>query len=145
MSVKPNNPVLVSIAGLVGFLGIAWGCDGLMQFLRYRNAQTFSLNYVIFWAYALIALVLAAAWLLLAWVVLVRLPGNFWVSLVYLLVGLFIVAYPALYYTPVLCCGLPDIQAIQLAPSMYLYSSAGCVAVIGLVGLVWRGRKRRNE
>ena len=145
MSVKPNNPVLVSIAGLVGFLAIAWGCDSLMQFLRTMNVQTFTLNYVILWVYALIALLLAAAWLLLAWVVLVRLPGNFWVSLVYLLVGLFIVAYPALYYTPVLCCGLPDIQAIQLAPSMYLYSSAGCVAVIGLVGLVWRGRKRRNE
>ena len=145
MSVKPNNPVPVSIAGLVGFLAIAWGCDSLMQFMRTMNVQTFTLNYVILWVYALIALLLAAAWLLLAWVVLVRLPGNFWVSLIYLLVGLFIVAYPALYYTPVLCCGLPDIKAIQLAPSMYLYSSAGCIAVIGLVGLVWRGRKRRNE
>jgi hypothetical protein len=145
MNSGSNNPALVSLTGLVGMLGIAWGCDGLMQFLRYQNVQTFTLNYVILWIYPLIALLLAAAWLLLAWVVLVRLPGNFWVSLVYLLVGLFIVAYPALYYSPLLCCGLPDIMAIQLAPSMYLYSSAGCVAVIGMVGLVRRGRKRRNE
>jgi len=136
--------VLVSLAALVGFLGIAWGCDGLMQLLRDQNAQTFSLTYIIFWAYALTALVLAAAWLLLAWLVLVRQPGNTWVSLAYLLVGLFIVAYPALYYSAWLCCGLPDLKAIQLGPSMNLYSSAGWLAVIGLVGLVWRRGKRRN-
>jgi hypothetical protein len=77
-------------------------------------------------------------------VVLIRLPGNIWVSLVYLLCGLFIVAYPALYYSPALCCGLPDLAAIQLAPSMYLYASGGWLAVIGLVGSIWRGRKKKE-
>ena len=145
MSRKSNNPVLVSITGLIGVLGIAWGCDGLIHFLYYLSVEMFLLNYVILWAYALIALVLAASWLLVAWFVLIRAPGNTWVSLAYLLCGLFIVVYPALYYTPALCCGLPDIAAIQLAPTLYLYSSGGCVAVIGLAGLILRRGKKRNE
>lgn len=148
MSRKSNSPVLVSITGLIGVLGIAWLCDGLMQFLRNQSAVTFSLNYFIFWIFGLVALVLAAAWLLVAWVVLIRLPGNFWVSLLYLVCGLFIVFYPALYYSPayspVLCCWLPDIAAIQLGPTTYLYSSGGWVAIIGLAGLLLR-RKSKKE
>jgi len=35
MSRKSNNPVLVSHYGLIGVLGIAWGCDGLIHFLNY--------------------------------------------------------------------------------------------------------------
>ena len=148
MSRKSNSPVLVSVTGLIGVLGIAWLCDGLMQFLRNQSAVTFSLNYFIFWIFGLVALVLAAAWLLVAWVVLIRLPGNFWVSLLYLVCGLFIVFYPALYYSPayspVLCCWLPDIAAIQLGPTTYLYSSGGWVAIIGLAGLLLR-RKSKKE
>jgi hypothetical protein len=134
---KPIHPVLVALTGLVGVLGIARFCDAVMQFLQYLNAQTFSLNYVIFGVYALVTLLLAAAWLLVAWVVLMRLPGNAWVSLVYLLVGLFMLAYPLLYYTPALCCGLPNLDQIHLEPNTYLYSSGGFAAIIGLVGLVW--------
>jgi hypothetical protein len=140
MTSKIYHPVVVALGGLIGFLGIAWGCDALMQFLRYQNAQTFNLSFVIFWAYALIAMVLAAAWLSLAWLVLVHLPGNAWVSLVNLLCGAFIVTYPVLYYTPAL--GLPDIKPMQFfGLTMNLYFSGGCVAVIGLAGLVWRKRK----
>jgi hypothetical protein len=142
---KPFDPVVVSITGLIGALGIAWGCDGLMGFLRYQNMQTFTLPHVILWTYAPLALLLAAVWLLLAWVVLVRLPGNTWVSVSYLLVGLFVVAYPALYLTPALCCGLPDIAAIQLAPTMYFYSTGGCLAIIGLAGLILRRKKEGNR
>lgn len=142
MNYKFNRPVAVSITGLIGVLGIAWLCDGLMQFLRDQNAVTFTLNYVIFWMFGLVALLLAAVWLLVAWVVLIRLPRNVWVSLLYLVCGLFIVFYPALYYspayTPLLCCWLPNIAAIQLAPTMYLYSSGGWAAIIGLAGLVLR-------
>jgi hypothetical protein len=146
MSRKSNSPVLVSVTGLIGVLGIAWLCDGLMQFLRNQSAVTFTLNYFVFWIFGLVALVLAAAWLLVTWVALIRLPGNFWVSLLYLVCGLFIVFYPALYYSPaylpLLCCWLPNIAAIQLGPTMYLYSSGGWVAIIGLAGLVLRARKK---
>ncbi len=141
MNIKPDNPVVVSLTGLVGVLGIAQLCDAVMQFLRYQQMQTFSLSNIILWAYALVALLLAAAWLLVAWVVLIRLPGNAWVSIVYLLVGLLIVAYPGLYYTPVLCCGL---DSIQLEPATYLYSTGGCVAIIGLAGLIRQGRKKAS-
>jgi hypothetical protein len=148
MSRKSNNPALVSITGLIGVLGIAWLCDGLMQFFRSQNAVTFALNYFIYWIFGLVALLLAAVWLLVAWVVLMRLPAHVWVSLLYLLCGLFIVFYPALYmspaYSPLLCCWLPNIAAIQLAPTMYLYSSGGWVAIIGLAGLLLR-RKSKKE
>jgi multisubunit Na+/H+ antiporter MnhG subunit len=82
MNIKPNHPVLVSLTGLVGVLGIARFCDAVMQFIQYQNAQTFSLSHVIFWAFALIALLMAASWLLVAWQVLIRAPGNIWVSVV---------------------------------------------------------------
>ena len=39
---KSNNPVVVSITGLIGVLGVAWGCDGLMQFLNYQKWEHFS-------------------------------------------------------------------------------------------------------
>jgi len=55
------------------------------------------------------------------------------------------VAYPALYLTPALCCGLPDIAAIQLAPTMYFYSTGGCLAIIGLAGLILRRKKEGNR
>jgi hypothetical protein len=44
MSRKSNNPVLVSITGLIGVLGIAWGCDGLIHFLNYLGVETFLLK-----------------------------------------------------------------------------------------------------
>jgi hypothetical protein len=141
MNIKPNHPVLVSLTGLVGVLGIARFCDAVMQFIQYQNAQTFSLSHVIFWAFALIALLMAASWLLVAWQVLIRAPGNIWVSVVFLLAGLFIITYPALIFMPALCCWLPNIEAIQGGPTMYLYSTGGFAAIVGLAGLVWRRRK----
>lgn len=144
MDHKPNNPILVSLTGLIGLLGVGWLCDAAMQFLQYRNEQTFSLSYGIFWAYALVALLVAAAWLLVAWMVLVRLPRNVWGCLVYLLVGLLIVAYPALYYTPALCCGLPNIDLVHLEPATSLYSTGGFAAIVGLAGLVWRRQGKKE-
>jgi len=52
-------------------------------------------------------LLLAAAWLLVAWVVLVRLPEIPGFSWSICLVGLFIVAVSALYYTPRCVAGCP--------------------------------------
>ena len=39
MNRKPIHPVLVSLTGLVGVLGIARFCDAVMQFLQYQNAK----------------------------------------------------------------------------------------------------------
>ncbi len=137
---KPVDRVLVSMCGLIVVLGVAWGCDRLMQFLLFLNAQFFTLNRIILWGYALAALVLSALWLLLAWFELIRESRNTWVSLIFLLIGLSIVAYPALYYTPLLAW-LSYISLVQLAPTMYLFSTGGVVAVIGGLGLaLQRGR-----
>ena len=139
---KPVNRVLVSTCGLVVVLGAAWGCDRLMQFLSFLNAQFFSLNRIIFWGYALLALVLSGLWLLLAWLELIRESRNTWVSLIFLLIGLGIIAYPALYFTPLLGW-LSYITLVQLAPTMYLFSTGGVVAVIGVLGLVLQRGKSK--
>jgi hypothetical protein len=131
---KPVDRVPVSMCGLIVVLGAAWGCDRLMQFLSYLNSKFFSLNSIIFWSYALVALVLSAFWLLLAWFELIRESRNTWVSLIFLSIGLSIVAYPALYFTPLLGW-LSNISLVQMAPTMYLFSTGGVVAVIGVLGL----------
>ncbi|HVM70831.1 MAG TPA: hypothetical protein VMT91_03655 [Anaerolineales bacterium] len=142
MSRSSMNPWIVSMTGLVGLLGIGRLCDALLQFLENVNMRTFSLSYALLWVYALVSLLLAAGWLLAAWVVLFQGRSSTGSSLVYLLVGLFILAYPALYMTPALCCRMPDIRIIQLGPTMYLYSTGGWVAVLGAAGLIWRGRRK---
>ena len=145
MNRKSNNPVLVSLTGLIGVLGIGWFCDALMHSLQVTNSQTFTLSYVITWVYVLVALLQAAVWLLLAWYVLVQAPADLWVSLLFLVIGLFIVIYPAIIFTPALCCWLPDIPALQLSTAHSLFSSGAYVAVIGLAGLVLRGRGRDKK
>jgi len=133
---KPVYRGIASICGLIVVLGLGWGCDRLMQFMRYVNTQTFSLNITILWAFALVAVLLPAAWLLLAWFVLIRAPRNIWVSLIFLLCGSIIVASPVLYFTPGLGLWLSTI--LQVDPTTYLFSSGGFVAVLGVLGLILR-------
>jgi hypothetical protein len=135
---------VVSILGLIVVLGVAWGFDAWMEFLGRRNAVTFSLTWAIFYSYPLIALLLAAMVLLLAWFVLSQAPRNVWISLVFLIIGLFIVSYPTLIFTPALCCWVPYIGPLQLARTMYLFSAGGFVAIIGLFGLILP-HKARND
>ena len=137
-------PKVVSIIGLIVVLGAAWGFDRWIEFLDHRNAQTFSLVWAILWSYPLIALLLAALLLLLAWFVLSQAPRNVWISLVFLIVGLIIVSYPTLIFTPALCCWVPYIGPLQLARTLYLFSSGGFVAIIGLFGLILP-HKARND
>jgi hypothetical protein len=62
--------------------------------------------------------------------------------LIFLLIGLGIIAYPALYFTPLLGW-LSYITLVQLAPTMYLFSTGGVVAVIGVLGLVLQRGKSK--
>lgn len=135
---------VVSIIGLIVVLGVTWGFDAWMEFLSQRNGQTFSLGWAILWSYPLIALLLAAMLLLLAWFVLSQAPRNVWISLVFLVVGLFIVIYPALVFTPALCCWVPYIGPLQLSRTLYLFSSGGFVAIIGLFGLILPNKDRND-
>jgi len=134
----------VSVLGLIVVLGVAWGFDAWMELLSHRNAQTFSLAWVIFWSYPLIAIFLAAILLLLAWFVLSQASKNVWISLVFLIVGLFIVIYPALVFTPALCCWMPYIGPLQLSQTKYLFSAGGFVAIIGLFSLILPNKNRND-
>jgi hypothetical protein len=135
---------VVSFIVLIVVLGVAWGFDAWMEFLGRGNAQTFSLAWALFWSYPLIALLLAAMLLLLAWFVLSQAPRNVWISIVFLIVGLFIVLYPTLIFTPALCCWVPYIGPLQISRTLYLFSSGGFVAIIGLFGLILP-HKARND
>lgn len=141
---KSGYPLVVSMIGLIAVLGIAWGFDALIQYLYNRNELTFSLSLTITWSLALFALLLAAILLLLAWFVLSQAPRNIWISLVFLIVGLFIVTYPALAFTPLFCCWVPYIGPLQISRTMYLFSSGGFIAIIGLLDLVLLSPRTEN-
>ncbi|HEX7620684.1 MAG TPA: hypothetical protein VF359_05740 [Anaerolineales bacterium] len=60
-------------------------------------------------------------------------PRNFWVGLIYLLVGIFIVSGFSLYYlVPIRIWPLLSLQTI-LKPSSYMFISGGFIGVTGLM------------
>ena len=139
MNRKRNLYWVYSLIGLIIVLGIALGSDFLMTLLTHRNAETFSLTYILFWSYGLIALLVAAASLLLFWFVLNRAPRNIWVALIFLLTGLFIVAFPILYFTPpfgTLFFRLPQLSEILTSPRSFTFFAGGLIAVTGLFALI---------
>jgi hypothetical protein len=136
---KHDYSGVLSIIGLVLVLGFARGFDALIAYLVKRNSQTFSLPYIIMWSYVFIAIFLAAILLLLFWFVLNRTPRTVWISIVFLLIGFFIVASPILYFTPLFCCLPPQLESLLFPPASYTsyaFSSGGFVAIIGLFALI---------
>lgn len=133
---KYTNPQVISIVGLILVLGLAWGFDACVNFLRDYNAKTFLIPFVIMWTYVLFNLLSAALFLLLFWFVLGKAPRKIWVSLPYLISGLLIALYPGLYFNPVLCCWMPYIKVLENAPYSYLYTAGGFIAITGLLALV---------
>jgi len=132
MNAKHDYYGIFSIVGLILLLGVAMGFDALMAFLQ-RNIETFGI--VLFWSYALTTVFLAAASLFLFWFVLNRAPRNAWVALIFLLTGLFVVAYPALYLTPAFRW-LPLSVPVWLTSRSYIIYSGGLIAMMGLFALV---------
>ncbi len=136
---KHNYSGIFSIIGLILVFGIARGCDALVAYLAHRNTQTFSLTYVIMWAHVVINLVLAALLLYLFWFVFSRTPRKAWVSIIFLLIGLFFVASPILYFTPLFCCLSPQLESLLFPPTLYAsytFLSGGFVAIMGLFALI---------
>ena len=136
MNRNHNYSGVSSVVGLIVVLGMARGVDAFMAFLQQRNAQTFSLNSFILWSYALITLFTAAFLLLLFWFVLNRAARNVWIAMIYLLTGLLIVVYPAIYLTPALRCWFPQFDASVLPPSSFMFFSGGFIAIVGLFMLI---------
>jgi len=136
---KPNYSGVLSIIGLILVLGFARGFDALIAYLAKRNAQTFSLPYVIMWAYVFIAIFLAAILLLLFWFVLIRTPRIVWISIVFLLIGFFFLASPILYFTPSFCCLPPQMESLLFPPASYTsytFLSGVFVTIMGLFALI---------
>jgi hypothetical protein len=136
---KHDYSSVFSIIGLLIVLGVARGFDALMAYLAKRNAQTFTLPYVIMWSSVIIILFLAAILLLLFWFVVERTSRESWVAIIFLLIGLFFVVSPLLYFIPMFCCLPPQLESL-LFPSAsfisYTVSAGGFIAIMGLFALI---------
>ena len=132
-----------SVVALVAVLGVIWGVDAFMAFLRRPNAEPFFSPFIFIWVQSLINLLLAALLLLLFWFVLDRVPRNVWVAVIYLLTGLFIVFSQEIYFVPALAWLIPRFMlgSILSFPS-YLLLAGGFVAIMGLFILILPGRER---
>ena len=138
MDRKSTSPIALSVSSLILVLAIGWGCDAVTQFITHQISQEFSRPWmtIYFWSSSVFVLLLAAIWLLLFWITIFRTNKNVWIGLIYLLVGLFIVLYPAFYNIPVFCCWIPNIMIFQIdASTKYLQSSGGVIIMIGLFAL----------
>ena len=136
MNAKRSTPAAISVVGMIAVLGIAWALDVLMTYLGKRNAQTFTLPYVIIWAQSLIFVVIAALMLLLFWYVL-RAPHNGWIATLYLIAGAYFAFLPVLYLMPAFGLWMPRLVAsAALAPRGYTMISGAFVAVTGLLSLL---------
>ncbi len=128
---------LISILGLVAVLAIARGMDAILESLRQRNEVTVDLAFTILWSQTVIAILLAAVLLLLAWFVLLRAPRNPWIAGLYLVIGALLAVAPQLYFTPALAAWIPALVFLSIAlPGSYQFIAGGFIFVIGLLSLV---------
>jgi hypothetical protein len=138
MDRKSNSRIALSVSSMILVLAIAWGCDAATQFITDQISQEFSRPWIkiYFWSSPVFVLLLAAIWLLLFWITIFRTSKNVWVGLIYLLVGLFVILYPAFYNLAVFCCWIPNIKIFQIdASTKYLQSSGGVIIMVGLFAL----------
>ena len=145
MNRKTNTYGVLSIVGLIVLPGMALGFDALVRFLG-RNIFTFPsfpLG-VDIWLLSTILtdLILAAASLLLFRFVINQAPRNVWVASLFLFTGLFIAAYPILYYIPNFLPSLsPSLDGLLATPRSYISYTGGLIAMAGLFALVFQRGK----
>lgn len=133
MKSKTFSSIILPFSGLVIVLALAYGCDTWVQTLKIINASTFRFTSILFLSYSLTTLLVAGGLLSLFWILITKCPRNFWVGLIYLLVGIFIVSGFSLYYlVPIRIWPLLSLQTI-LKPSSYMFISGGFIGVTGLM------------
>ncbi len=128
------------IIGLFVVLGIAFGFEILLEYLRIQNAKTFNLNYVVLGAYLLASFLVSVGMFLLFWSGINQSSGRTGIGILFLVIGLLILLGPILYYTPF----LPKIIRIfpqPLLPRSIFYFSGGMAAAGGLMMIVLPKRK----
>jgi hypothetical protein len=134
---------LFAILGMLLVLGMARGLDLAAHFFARPANPLFSPSQAVIsiWSYAFSTLLLGAAVLILYWFMGTYTGRNAWVAWLYLVTGLLILLYPALYYTPALAGRLPDIAFLQITNQTgYFHSAAGFIALTGLFTLILRKR-----
>jgi hypothetical protein len=118
-------------------IALAFAMDRLFEYLREKNTETFSLNYVILWLYPLISLTLALCLLALIWYMLFRVEVDKIMLVVYLVIGLIILLYvPLRMTTGILVPRSPFLMTV-LMPGTRVYWVGAFQAGIGLIGLIF--------
>ena len=130
---------------LICLLALAFGIEKLNEALLQRNAVTFSVTYVVFWAQFLGKILVIGAILLVFWLMQIQRRRTAWVGLVYMVVGLYFSAFIILYYA-----GLtPDrfwngVPLLVFSIESPFYWACSGIFVIGLLSLLTPG-KRKNQ
>ncbi len=140
---RTPNPTLVAVCVLLFSLLIAWGTDWALGAMVQRAQSTFQ----VFPAYlfrAAVPLLQAVVMLVLAWMLLIRLPPNRVAAIIYIASGCLILAAYLTIITgfPV---GLRDtligrfrLAIMDLGPHSSLYHLAAFCIILGLASLLRR-------
>jgi membrane protein YdbS with pleckstrin-like domain len=130
---------VISIAGMIGTLALAYGLDRLLESFRQTAARTSDIAPVL-WLMVLANLLVAASVLMLAWFVDMKSKKSILVSAIFLVTGVLLL----LSVTPsvmVPLSYLPDpFRLFQPSPNSLLYRTGAFITVIGILGLIARPR-----
>lgn len=129
---------VISIAGMIGTLALAYGLDRLLESFRQMAPRTFDITLYL-WLVVLANLLLAASVLTLAWFVDLKSEKSILVSAIFLVTGVLLL----LSVTPsamVPLSYLPDPFRVSLSPNSLLFRTGAFITVIGILGLIARPR-----
>ena len=133
-----NLYILMSLLGLVFVLAISFGCPLLLQALMVENFRTFKLSEIMFWAYPLTHLLSVGSLLLLFGLVMMRASRSKWIGVIFLIVGLGVVALPSLDLNFGYIINDSPIRSFlnnQYAPSFFYFMGGG-IGITGLFSLI---------
>jgi len=134
---------IVSFAGLIITLFVAYACDRWVELLRVEATQNFAIASYL-WIAGAANLLLAIAVLLLTWYVLLRVSRSNVVYAVFVLVGLALTFAEAIEIS--VASTLPPLGIYEyLLPTSHVLAVAALVAVIGIAGLVFPRRQPIQE
>lgn len=130
---------ILSIFGMLVSLGVAYGCDRWIQFLKVENAQNFDPVSFLLKA-GLAMLILSAVQITLTSWIILKDRKNLITSLVFLLAGLTL-TFLAVLVQAVTRTMLPLGIMEFVTPASFVSFTAAFIAMLGLAGLLMRGNK----
>lgn len=130
--------VLMPMVGLVFVLAISFGCPQLLQALEVENSRTFNLYEIMFWVYPLTHLLSVGSLLVLFWFITARTSHFKWIGVIFLIVGLGVVALPSVDLNFGYIINDSPIRSFlnnQYAPSFFYFMGGG-IGITGLFSLI---------